>query len=129
MAQYKKFSEMPMTENNPLPSQDTSSVIIKNLKEKMDIVRGTDVVVIYVFADWCEPCKIVGPEFSKMAMYYNQNFNGKVFLCKENVDMNLSPDCTAVPMFSFFKQGKKVDEFLGGELSNVVEKIRKLLDQ
>ena len=128
MAQYKKFSEMPMTENKPLPSQDTSCLIIKKLKEKMDIVRGTDVVVIYVFADWCEPCKNTGPEFSKMAMHYNQNFNGKVFLCKENVDMNLSPDCTAVPMFSFFKQGKKVDEVLGGELPIVVEKIHKLLD-
>ena len=93
----------------------------------MDIVRGTDVVVIYVFGDWCEPCKKVGPDFSKMAMHYNQNFNSKVFLCKENVDMNLSPDCTAVPMFSFFKQGKKVDEVLGGDLKLVVEKIHQLL--
>jgi len=92
------------------------------------VVQGSaDKLVLADFwADWCNPCKILIPILSKLAIEYD----GSVILAKINSDQekNLSANFSirSLPTVKIFKQGKFVDEFHGAlpesEIREYIEK-------
>lgn len=85
---------------------------------------GDNPVIVDFKAAWCGPCKMIAPTF---ALLSNKHTN-VVFL---SVDVDQVPQIAtrynieAMPTFQIFKNGTKVDEFLGADpkkLTAVVEK-------
>jgi thioredoxin 1 len=77
-------------------------------------VRKSDVpVVVDVWAEWCGPCRQIGPSLEELA----KQFEGKVKIVKVNVDEN--PDSPAVlgvrgiPALFLFKDGQVVSNKVG----------------
>lgn len=77
-------------------------------------VLNSDVpVLVDFFAEWCGPCKMMGPVVDKIA----QEYEGKAKVGKIDIDKN--PDLAgkynvmSVPTFMVFKQGKIVDTVIG----------------
>ncbi len=77
-------------------------------------VMNSDVpVLIDFYADWCGPCKMMGPVVADLAGEYD----GKVKVGKINVDEE--PELAArygvmsIPFFAFIKKGTLVDNELG----------------
>merc|ERR1712048_1184864 len=60
-------------------------------------------------ANWCPPCKMIGPKFEAMA----KDFDGKVTLRKVDVDANSEAAQAAciscMPTFKFYKEGAEID--------------------
>ena len=75
------------------------------------IEKGTS--VIDFFADWCMPCVMMGPITEELAA----EFKDKIKFGKINVDENreLSQKfrVMSIPNFVLFKDGKKIDQFIG----------------
>ena len=99
MSNYKKlatFGEKKEEKSDNIPQ-------ILKIEDKNFILQNYKICVIDVYADWCGPCKIVSPPFSKLFAKYN--IPGVCILAKENVDLKLSPNIQVVPSFQFFFYG------------------------
>lgn len=110
-------------------TQDTSSLYnveeVKTEKEKRTFINTNDIVCIDVYASWCNPCKKIYPAYTALAKKYNDD---RCVLVKEDYDLGLSQDVTAIPAFLFYKKGVKVAHLTGANLEDVEETLKNLLD-
>ncbi len=78
-------------------------------------------VLVDFWAEWCGPCKIIGPILSELA----ETYDGKFKVAKLNVDEN--PDLTgryhvqSIPTMKFFKNGEPVGDIIGAAPKNTIE--------
>lgn len=96
-----------------------------NFKEK--VLDSNKLSVIDFWAEWCGPCRAIGPVIEELAKEYD----GKVNIGKVNVDHNpqISMDyqITSIPAILFVKGGKVVDKLVGAQpKANFVKKIQAL---
>ncbi len=83
-------------------------------------------VLVDFWAEWCGPCKVIGPTLEALAADYN----GKVKIAKLNVDDN--PDTAgrfgvrSIPTLIVFKDGEAQEAAIGvrpkGQLAELIEK-------
>ncbi len=93
-----------------------------------EVMNSGKPVVIDFWAEWCGPCRMIGPIVEELAKEYE----GKVIIGKCDVDDN---DAIAakyavrnIPTIVFVKNGEVVDKQIGAAPKNVLEdKIRKML--
>jgi len=93
-----------------------------NFKEK--VLNSDKLSVIDFWAEWCGPCRAIGPVIEELATEYD----GKVNVGKVNVDHNpqISMDygITSIPAILFVKGGQVVDKLVGAQpKANFVKKI------
>lgn len=79
-----------------------------------EMVMKSDVpVVVDFWAEWCGPCRMIGPVIEKMA----GDYDGRAAIGKVNVDNN--PGVSAkfgvrnIPTVLFIKNGEVVDKSVG----------------
>uniref|UniRef100_A0A7N8WWT0 Thioredoxin n=1 Tax=Mastacembelus armatus TaxID=205130 RepID=A0A7N8WWT0_9TELE len=84
---------------------------------------GDKLVVVDFSATWCGPCKKIAPEYEVKAHLSVVNLTLPLFSLQD-----VSTDCgiSCMPTFHFYKNGKKVDEFSGANLTTLIEKLEKL---
>jgi thioredoxin 1 len=78
-----------------------------------EISTSTVPVIVDFWAEWCGPCRMLGPILDDLA----KDQAGKVKIGKVNVDEapNLSAkfNVRSIPMMVFFKDGKAVETVVG----------------
>lgn len=96
-----------------------------------EIIASGTPVMIDCWATWCGPCVAMTPIVDELAKEYE----GKVVIGKYNVDENnelsVKYRIMSIPMFLFFKDGKKQDIRLVGSQTRetLVEKLEELLNK
>jgi len=83
-------------------------------------------VIVDFYADWCMPCRILGPVLEKVASSYK----GKLKLVKinteENPELAEKYDIMSIPSVKLFRNREVVDEFVGSlpesEIKEFIEK-------
>ena len=95
---------------------------VKDKNEWDNLISKYDIVVCDFTATWCGPCKMIGPEFKKLA--YNYKNNSRVLFVKIDVDENseVSEMCeiTCMPTFQIWNKGDKVKVLTGASHENLV---------
>jgi thiol-disulfide isomerase/thioredoxin len=122
MSNYKKLSTFGEKKEG---KSDNIPQILK-IEDKKFLLQNYKICVIDVYADWCGPCKIVSPLFSKLFTKYN--IPGVCTLAKENVDLKLSPNIQVVPSFQFFVYGNLDSTISGADITLVENKIIELIN-
>jgi len=77
------------------------------------VLKSDKPVIIDLWAEWCGPCRMVGPLLEELA----EEYEGQVVIGKLDVDAN--PDTTMkygirnIPTVLYFKGGEVVDKQVG----------------
>ncbi len=91
---------------------------------KNEVLESDKLSVIDFWAEWCGPCRAIGPVIEDLSKEYA----GKVKVGKVNVDHNPSVSMnygiTSIPAILFVKGGQVVDKLVGAQpKANFVKKI------
>ena len=94
---------------------------------KTEVLDSDKLSVIDFWAEWCGPCRAIGPVIEELAKEYD----GKVKIGKVNVDHNpqisMNYGITSIPAILFVKNGVVVDKLVGEQpKANLVKKIELL---
>jgi thioredoxin 1 len=92
-----------------------------------DFVENNSVVLVDCWAEWCGPCKMLGPTIDQLASEYS----GSLAVGKLNVDYNPMKarefGIVGIPTMLLFKNGKLVDKIVGAVPKPEIEsKLKKL---
>lgn len=78
-----------------------------------EVLESEIPVLVDFYADWCGPCKMMGPVVSRMA----EQFAGKIKVGKCNVDDNMGLAqkyrIANIPAFILFDKGQVKEMFVG----------------
>ena len=78
-----------------------------------EVVNSEKIIVVDFWADWCGPCKMVGPIFEELS----KELSGKLEFAKINISDNPQTPTkfgvASIPTFIIFKNGEKVGELHG----------------
>ncbi|MBW1780014.1 MAG: thioredoxin [Deltaproteobacteria bacterium] len=92
-----------------------------------EIVKADIPAMVDFWAEWCGPCKMVGPAVEALAKEYE----GKIKIAKMNVDENRATPAKfgirSIPTLILFKDGKVADTIIGalpkGDLEAALKKL------
>jgi thioredoxin 1 len=86
------------------------------------VMESNKLTVIDFWAEWCGPCRAIGPVIEELATEYA----GKVNIGKVNVDVNptlsMNFGITSIPAILFVKGGQVVDKQIGAVPKSVLDK-------
>ncbi len=91
---------------------------------KSEVMESDKLTVIDFWAEWCGPCRAIGPVIEELS----KEFEGRVNIGKLNVDNNPEVSSqygiTSIPAILFVKNGEVVDKLVGAQpKANFVKKI------
>ena len=93
-----------------------------------EIVKASIPAMVDFWAEWCGPCKMVGPTVEALAKEYE----GKIKIAKMNVDENRETPAKFgirnIPTLILFKDGEVAQTIIGAQTkSQLEEELKKLL--
>ena len=87
-----------------------------------EVLSSDKLSVIDFWAEWCGPCRAIGPVIEDLS----KDYAGKVNVGKVNVDQNpqlsINYGITSIPAILFIKDGQVVDKQVGAAPRSVLEK-------
>ncbi|KHJ33599.1 putative thioredoxin [Erysiphe necator] len=98
---------------------------IKSQAEFDAMIKAHKYVVVDSYATWCGPCRVIGPVFEKFSENYPQIYFAK-FDTDEVQSLSEHLKIRAMPTFTFFHDGNKLDQVTGAspdKLENTIKTI------
>lgn len=87
-----------------------------------EVLEATTPVLVDFWAEWCQPCQMVGPVVDELS----DEYAGKITVGKLNVDENINVPGTygvmSIPSLIVFKDGKPFKTMVGVQGKDTLKK-------
>jgi thioredoxin 1 len=102
-----------------------AEVTVTNENFKAEVLDSDIPVLADFWAEWCVPCKIVGPILEQMA----EEYDGKIKIAKINVDeegeLASNYNIVSIPTLLLFHNGNVAKQQIGAVPKKVLEELVK----
>ena len=104
----------------------SNAIDISDANFDSEVLKSDKPVLIDFWAEWCGPCKVLGPVIDEVA----EDYSDRVKFVKLNIDNNPSNTqkfgIRGIPTLLLFKNGEKIDTSVGvlskSELASFLDK-------
>ena len=90
---------------------------------EQDVLRSTKPVLVDFWAEWCAPCRMIGPIIDQIA----SDFASSATVVKLNVDDNSASaqryGIKGIPTLILFSEGKEVERVVGATSKDSITRI------
>lgn len=87
-----------------------------------DVLDSDKLTVVDFWAEWCGPCRAIGPVIEELSKEYAGRVNvGKVNV-DNNPDISVKYGITSIPAILFIKGGQVVDKQIGAVPKSILDK-------
>ena len=90
-----------------------ATVKVTDSSFEKDVLQSSEPVVVDFWAEWCGPCRMIGPALEEIS----NELNGQVKVAKVNVDENPGIasqfGIRSIPTLLLFKDGKQAGQKVG----------------
>jgi thioredoxin 1 len=91
----------------------SSSLAISAANFESEVLKSTIPVLVDFWAEWCQPCRMVGPLLDQLA----EEYAGRIKICKVNVDeendLAARHNVVSIPTMVVYKDGQAVRQRTG----------------
>ena len=98
---------------------------IRSNEELAKIVQDFPIVVVDVWAPYCNPCRMLMPKYEKIARKYERAFHDRLLIfVKDNIEQNIDihkPHVRVVPTFFVYVHGQRYHISTFSEIEPTVE--------
>ena len=88
---------------------------------EQEVIKSEIPVLVDFWAEWCGPCKMVGPTIEKLS----EEYKGKVKIAKLDVDSNQNIaakySIQSIPTMMIFVKGQVVDGMMGAQPESAIK--------
>ena len=102
------------------------SEIVKHVTDssfEQDVLKSTKPVLVDFWAEWCAPCRMIGPIIDQIA----SEFASSATVVKLNVDDNTASaqrfGIKGIPTLILFSEGKEVERVVGATSKDAITRI------
>jgi len=89
---------------------------------EQNVLKSDKLVVVDFWAEWCGPCRMVGPILEELAAENTNIVIGKMNV-DENPEVPTQMGIRNIPTLLFYKGGKVVNKFVGATSKSEYQKI------
>lgn len=94
-------------------TQMAANLAMTSAEFEQQVLKSDVPVLVDFWAEWCGPCKAIGPSIEALANEYNGKAKVyKVDVDREN-DLAMKYGIMSIPALVLFKGGKEVDRMVG----------------
>lgn len=98
-----------------------AEVIITSENFEQEVLKSPVPVLVDFWAEWCGPCKVIGPVIAQLAEKYAGKFKvGKVNV-DEQSELAEKYQILSIPTLKFFSNGSEVGEIVGAAPATTIE--------
>lgn len=98
-----------------------NEIIVNQDNFQAEVLDSKLPVLVDFWAEWCGPCKVLGPTISELA----EQYDGQLKVAKVNVDENNELagryNIMSIPTMKFFKDGQVAGELIGAAPKTSIE--------
>ena len=141
MSNYKKLGDLIDTTSKQQTQQQTQQtqqnselpLQLNTIEDKQHVIHNNRIVLIDVFAEWCNPCKQIASRYQNIATKFTSP--GLIQVVKENIDDKIDrsnsdyPDIKGIPAFEYYVDGSFVEMLVGADIKKVEEKLVEIINK
>lgn len=96
---------------------------IETIDEFQNLMKTDKMIVIDFFADWCNPCIQIAPQYEELS---NKYLNIEFYKCNiDNSELADFCEIISLPTFKIYHNGEELYQLIGNDLIKLEEILNK----